>query len=209
MYSHSLQRIIDRLGLFANTLPAVGRLLFQLCNARLLALFQTLRVDGRQLLLLLLLRRRQGCDLEVLDPRDGDDVVVAGVTSSGGARVDGNDVEDRAGGEEGALERLRLGRGGGELDAGEVFGSVSCHVSYVPDDSKARQGKLVKCIRQDETYRAPIALPRASTVSTGAGVFAFGVATLAGLVVLAMAGGDKTRVSGSNHGICVLANESF
>jgi len=40
-------------------------------------------------------------------------------------------------------------------------------------------------------------------------VFAFGVATLAGLVVLAMAGGDKTLVSGSNHGICVLANESF
>jgi len=150
MYSHSLQGIVDRLGLFANTLPAVGRLLFQLCNARLLALFQTLRVDGRQLLLLLLLRRRQGCDLEVLDPRGRDDVVVAGVTSSGGARVDGNDVEDRAGGEEGALERLRLGRGGGELDAGEVFGSVSCHVSYVPDDSKARQCKLAKCIRQDE-----------------------------------------------------------
>lgn len=100
MYSHSLQRIVDRLSLFADTLPAVGRLLFQLCDARLLALFQTLGVDGRQNgRLLLLLRRCQGCNLEVLNSRDGDDVVVAGVTGSGGARVDGNDVEDRAGGE--------------------------------------------------------------------------------------------------------------
>lgn len=48
MYSHSLQGIIDCLRLFANTFPTVGRLLFQLCDARLLALFQTLGVDGRQ-----------------------------------------------------------------------------------------------------------------------------------------------------------------
>jgi hypothetical protein len=128
MYSHSLQGIVDCLRLFANTFPAVGRLLFQLYDARLLALFQALGVNGRQNRRLLL-RRCQGCDLEVLDSRDGDDVVVARVTSSGGARVDGNDIEDRAGGEEGALEGLRLGRGGGELDAGEVFGLVQCHVS--------------------------------------------------------------------------------
>lgn len=119
MYSHSLQRIVDRLSLLANTLAAVGRLLFQLCNARLLALFQTLGVDGRQLLLLLL-RRCQGYGVETLDSRDGNHVVVAGVTSSGRARVDGNDIEDRAGGEEGTLEGLRLRRGGDELDAGDV-----------------------------------------------------------------------------------------
>jgi hypothetical protein len=141
MYSHSLQRIIDRLSLLANALSTIGRLLFQLCNARLLALFQPLGVDGRQNGRLLL-RRCQGCDLEVLDPRDGDDVVVAGVAGSGGACVDGHDIEDRAGGEEGALEGLRLGRGGGgELDAGEVFGLVSCHVLYVRTSLQQRQAE--------------------------------------------------------------------
>jgi hypothetical protein len=73
-------------------------------------------------------------------------VVVARVTSSGGARVDGNDIEDRAGGEEGALESLRLRRGGGELDAGEVFGSAQCHVSYAPGCSEARHSKPAKCL---------------------------------------------------------------
>jgi len=195
MYSHSLQGIIDRLSLFANTLSTIGRLLFQLRNARLLALFQTLGVDGRQLLLLLLLRRRQGCDLEVLDSRDGDYVVVAGVASSSWARVDGNDIKDRTGGEEGTLEGLRLRRGGGELDAGRVVGSVPCHVSNVAAYSKDELNQLARWLNWDRTYRAPIALPRASTVSTGAGVFDFGVATLAGLVVLAMSGFDEPRLS--------------
>ena len=49
-------------------------------------------------------------------------MVVARVAGSSRTRVDGNDIEDRTGGEEGALEGLRLGRGGRELDAGEVFG---------------------------------------------------------------------------------------
>ena len=202
MYSHSLQRIIDRLSLLTNALSTIGRLLFQLCNARLLTLFQPLGVNGRQNGRLLL-RRCQGCDLEVLDPRDGDDVVVAGVAGSGGACVDGHDIEDRAGGEEGALEGLRLGRGGGELDAGEVFELVPCHVLDVPDYSKDKQNKLAKCLGQGETYRAPIALPRDSALSTGAGVFAFGVATLAGFVVLAMAAAVRRR-SSSIHEICVL-----
>ena len=73
----------------------------------------------------------------------------------------------------------------------EMFRSVSCHVSYVPDYSKGGRNKLARCLRQDRTYRAPIALLRASKWSTGAGVFAFGVATLAGFVVLAMIRGDS------------------
>jgi len=121
-------------------------------------------------------------------------MVVARVTRSSGARVDGNDVENRTGGEEGALEGLRLRRGGGELDTGEVFRSVSRHVSYVQDYSKAEQDKLVNPIGHNKTYRAPIALPRASTVSTGAGVLTFGVATLAGFVVLDMVGGDRREL---------------
>ena len=56
-------------------------------------------------------------------------MVVARVTRSGRARVDGNNVEDWTGGEEGALEGLRLRRGGSELDAAEVIRSVSCYVS--------------------------------------------------------------------------------
>jgi hypothetical protein len=128
-------------------------------------------------------------------------VVVAGIASSGGARVDGDDIEDRTGGEEGALEGLRLGRGGGELDAGEGFVLVSCHVLNVSNYSQDKQTWLANCRGWNRTYRAPIALPRASTVSTGAGVFAFGVATLAGLVVLAMAGGDRTRVRIKSRGI--------
>lgn len=74
----------------------------------------------------------------------------------------------------------------------EMFRSVSCHVSYVPDYSKGGRNKLARCLRQDRTYRAPMALP-SSTLSTGAGVFAFGVATLAGFVVLAMIRGDSRR----------------
>ena len=47
---------------------------------------------------------------------------------------------------------------------------------------------LINCRKNglQPTYRAPMALPSASTVSTGAGVFAFGVATFVVLVVLAM-----------------------
>ena len=63
-------------------------------------------------------------------------MVVARVAGSSRTRVDGNDIEDRTGGEEGALEGLRLGRGGRELDAGEVFGSVS--------------GPRIPCIRQEQ-----------------------------------------------------------
>lgn len=43
----------------------------------------------------------------------------------------------------------------------------------------------------ERTYRAPMALPSASTVSTGAGVLALGVATLVGFVVLAMSASDE------------------
>jgi hypothetical protein len=94
--------------------------------------------------------------MEALDPRDRDDVVVAGVTSSSGARVYGNDIEDRAGGEEGAFEGLRLRRGGGELDAREAFRSVLCHVSYVPDYSKSKWDQAC------EVYRIGQNIPRSN-----------------------------------------------
>ena len=114
-HSHSLQRIINRLRLFAHALAPIGGLIFQLCNARILAVFQTLGVHGREGRRLLLGSQR--CDLEVLNARDGDDVVVAGVAGSGGTGVDCHEVEDRACGEEGAFVGLRMGSGGGELDA--------------------------------------------------------------------------------------------
>lgn len=44
-------------------------------------------------------------------------------------------------------------------------------------------------------YRAPMALLRASTVSTGAGVLAFGVTTLEVLVVLAMLANGRSGTS--------------
>lgn len=116
---HSLQRIINRLRLFAHALTPIRSLVFQLRNARAFTLLQTLGVhwcESRGLL------RRQRCDLEVLDARDGDDVVVAGVAGRGRTRVDCHEVEDWAGGEEGAFEGLRLGRGGGEFDAEEGGG---------------------------------------------------------------------------------------
>ena len=112
---HSLQRIVNSLRLFAHTLTPVRSLVLQLCNARGLAVFQTLGVYGREGRGLLLGGKR--CDLEVLDARDGDDVVVAGVAGGGGAGVDCYEVEDGACGEEGAFVGLRVGSGGGELDA--------------------------------------------------------------------------------------------
>lgn len=112
---HSLQRIVNRLRLFAHAFAPVRSLVFQLCDARVLAFFQTPGVYGRESSGLL---GRKRCDLEVLDSRDRDDVVVAGVAGSCGAGVDCHEVEDRACGEQGAFEGLRLGSGGGELDAG-------------------------------------------------------------------------------------------
>ena len=113
---HSLQRIINRLRLFAHALAPVRSLVFQLCDARVLAVFQTLGVYWRERRGLLLGGKR--CDLEVLDARNGDNVVVAGVAGSGGAGVDRYEVEDGTGGEEGAFVGLGVGSGGGELDAG-------------------------------------------------------------------------------------------
>jgi hypothetical protein len=115
--SHSLQRIVNRLRLFTHALASVRCLILQLRNARSLALFQALGVYRRQSGRLLL--SSDSYDLEILDPWDGDDVIVAGVASWRGPGVDCDEVENRAGGEEGAFEGLRLGSGGGELDAGE------------------------------------------------------------------------------------------
>lgn len=117
---HSLQGIINSLRLFAHTLTPVRGLVLQLCDARGLAVFQTLGVygwEGRGLLL-----RGKRCDLEVLDARDGDNVVVARVAGGGGASVDCYEVEDRTCGEQGALVGFRVGSGGGELDAVENEG---------------------------------------------------------------------------------------
>lgn len=111
---HSLQRVINRLRLFADALSAIRRLGFQLRDACALALLQTLGVYGCQRCLWL---RSERCDLEVLYARDGDDVVVARVAGGSGPGVDCHEAEDRAGGEEGAFEGLRLGSSGGELDA--------------------------------------------------------------------------------------------
>lgn len=119
---HSLQRIIDSLRLFAHTLAPVCSLVLQLCDARALAVFQTLGVYGREGRGLLLGCER--CDLEVLDARDGDDVVVAGVAGGGRAGVDCYKVEDGTCGEEGAFVGLRVGSGGGKLDAGEDKGQL-------------------------------------------------------------------------------------
>jgi hypothetical protein len=117
---HSLQRIINRLRLFAHALASVRCLIFQLCDARGLALFQALGVywcqSGRLLL------RSDSCDLEILNPRDGDDVVVAGVAALCGTGVDCDEIEDWAGSEEGAFVSLRMGSGSGEFDAGGKVG---------------------------------------------------------------------------------------
>ena len=99
----------------SHALAPVRSLVFQLCDARVLAVFQTLGVYGREGRGLLLGCER--CDLEVLDARHGDDVVVAGVAGGGGPGVDCYEVENRACGEEGAFVGLRVGSGGGELDA--------------------------------------------------------------------------------------------
>jgi hypothetical protein len=181
---HSLQRIINRLRLFAHALAPVRSLVLQLCDARVLAVFQTLGVYGREDRGLLLGRKR--CDLEVLDARDRDDVIVAGVAGSGGAGVDCYEVEDGACGEEGAFVGLRVGSGGGELDAERVRVSwcFALLCLLAPLSARGRTSQ--------PTYRAPMALPSASTVSTGAGVLAFGVATFVVLVVLAMLAEDKT-----------------
>lgn len=112
---HSLQRIINRLRLFAHSLAPVGGLVLQLCDARVLAVFQALGVYGRENRGLLLGCKR--CDLEILDARDGDNMVIAGVAGRGGAGVDCYEIEDGARGEEGAFVGLRVGSGGGELDA--------------------------------------------------------------------------------------------
>lgn len=108
---HSLQRIINRLRLPAHALAAVCGFFFQRGNAGCFAVFQALGVDWREGRLLLL----WGGDLEVLHPREGDDVVVAGV-AGGGRRgwssVDGDEVEGRAGGEKCAFEGLGGGRCG-------------------------------------------------------------------------------------------------
>lgn len=49
-------------------------------------------------------------------------MVVAGVAGGSGAGVDRYEVEDGACGEEGAFVGLRVGSGGGELDAGREEG---------------------------------------------------------------------------------------
>lgn len=111
VYVHSLQRIVNRLRLPAHALAAVRGLFFQRCDAGCFAVFQALGVDWRERRLLLLL----GGDLEVLHAREGDDVVIAGVAAGGRggwASVDGDEVEGRAGGEEGAFEGLGGGRCG-------------------------------------------------------------------------------------------------
>jgi hypothetical protein len=120
--SHSLQRIVNRLRLFTHTLASVRCLIFQLRNARSLALFQALGVYRRQSGRLLL--SSDSCDLEILDPRDGDNVVVAGVAGWRRAGVDCDEVENWAGGEEGTFEGLRLGSAGGEFDAGRRWVSL-------------------------------------------------------------------------------------
>jgi hypothetical protein len=45
----------------------------------------------------------------------------------------------------------------------------------------------------EKSYRAPMALPSASTVSKGAGVLALGVATLVVFVVLAMLADERNE----------------
>jgi hypothetical protein len=120
--SHSLQSIINSLRLFAHALAPVRCLIFQLHDARGLALFQTLGVYRRQSGRLLL--RSDSCDLEILDSRNGDDVVVAGVAGWCGTGVDCDEVEDRARGEKGAFVGLRVGSAGGEFDAGEDWVSL-------------------------------------------------------------------------------------
>lgn len=175
---HSLQRIVDRLRLFAHALALVRSLIFQLCDARVLAVFQTFGIYRRESSRLLSCER---CDLEVLDARDGDDVVVAGVAGSSRTCVDRHEVKDRACGEQGAFVRLRMGSGGGELDAEGNRVSL-CYVCWTLQAQEERAWW--------KTYRAPMALPSASTVSTGAGVLALGVATLVVFVVLAMLVGE-------------------
>lgn len=117
LYSHSLQRIINRLRFFAHTLASIRGLCLELCNAGALTFFQPLGIHGQESSRRL---RSERCDLEVLDSRNGDDVVVAIIAGGGRARVDRYKVEDWAGGEEGAFEGLRLRSGGGELDAGRM-----------------------------------------------------------------------------------------
>jgi hypothetical protein len=110
-------------------------------------------------------------------------MVVAGVAGSRRAGVDRHEVEDGACGEQGALVGLRLGSSGGELDAGGYWVSL-CVVSW---PLQAQEKSVLW-----RTYRAPMALPSASTVSTGAGVLALGVATFVGFVVLAMFAEEDT-----------------
>lgn len=119
--SHSLQRIVNRLRLLTHALALVSSGIFQLHDACALALFQALGIYGRKRGGLL---RSERCELERLDARDGDDVVVAGVAGWVGAGVDCDEVENRAGGEEGAFVGLRVGSGGGEFDAGRSKGQL-------------------------------------------------------------------------------------
>lgn len=131
---HSLQRIINRLRLFTNTLAFVRSLSLKLCNAGALTFFQSLGIhrqeDRRRL-------RSKRCDLEVLNPRDGNDVIVAVVAGSGRASVDGDEIEDWAGGEEGAFEGLRLGSGSGEFDAGRMRVSLASNEFFDKSRSKS------------------------------------------------------------------------
>lgn len=114
LYSHSLQSVINRLRLFAHALALVRSLILELCDSRAFALFQSFSIDGQKSGRRL---QRERCDLEVLNPGNGNDVVVAVVVGGGRAGIDRYEVEDWAGGEEGAFEGLRLGSGGGQFDA--------------------------------------------------------------------------------------------
>jgi hypothetical protein len=53
--------------------------------------------------------------------------------------------------------------------------------------------RLVLVRAVEKAYRAPMALPSASTVSKGAGVLALGVATLVVFVVLAMLADERSE----------------
>ena len=89
MYLHSLQRIINRLRLLTNTLAPIRSLGLKLCNPGALTFFQPLGIHEQESRRRLRSERR---DLEVLNPRDGNDVVVAVIAGGGRARVDRYEV---------------------------------------------------------------------------------------------------------------------
>lgn len=88
-----------------------------------------------------------------------------------------------------------MGSGSGELDAGGNRVSL-CYVCRTLQAQEERAWW--------KTYRAPMALPSASTVSTGAGVLALGVATLVVFVVLAMLVGEMVVKPRDNQFLSIL-----